>query len=308
MDREALVLYLENVRDLEVIRDRINRLWNYEKDRYQLDCNTHFTEVSKPKERVVNNTSLIILGIGTLITAIIALRCILFVLSCILGRDVGIYGGDLFWPFVGNVLIGIIAILGFLTLFFSLLEVRYSKKSDEKYNFDNAEQYKKDLITAQKNKQYLAQREKEWSNTANYYKSEYSKVKELLSKFYAMNIIPVQYRKISAVCYLYDYMSSSQESYQMALLSNQIEDGIRRIEAKLDEIVYRLDEIIWQQKVIREENRQFINRQINQNNQMIDRLKRMETSQRNIEEYSRLSANYNEAQAFISMAYYMKHR
>ena len=118
MDREALVLYLENVRDLEVIRDRINRLWNYEKDRYQLDGNTHFTEVSKPKERVVNNTSLIILGIGTLITAIIALRCILFVLSCILGRDVGIYGGDLFWPFVGNVLIGVIAILGFLTLFF----------------------------------------------------------------------------------------------------------------------------------------------------------------------------------------------
>ena len=41
---------------------------------------------------------------------------------------------------------------------------------------------------------------------------------------------------------------------------------------------------------------------------MIARLKKMENSQRNIEEYSRLSANYNEAQTLISMADYLKNR
>ena len=147
----------------------------------------------------------------------------------------------------------------------------------------------------------------EWKRKNIYFKSEQDRIEAVLEQFYAMNIIPLQYRKLSAVCYLCDFMSSCQESYQMALISNQIEDGIRRLESRLDEIIDRLDTAIWQQRVIREENRQDIKRQIDQNNRMIDSLKRMENSQKNIEEYSRLSANYNEAQALIGMAYYLRH-
>lgn len=110
---------------------------------------------------------------------------------------------------------------------------------------------------------------------------------DLLNKFYHMNIIPKpyrdnsidRYRSLATACYLYDYMSSGQESYEMALISNQIEDGIRRIEAKLDTIIKQLNNVIYQQRVMNDQNREFIKSQIDQNNRMIDSIKRIESSQ-----------------------------
>ena len=101
-------------------------------------------------------------------------------------------------------------------------------------------------------------------------------------------------------------MSTSQQSFEMALLSNQIEDGIRRIEARLDIIAGNLRTVIWQQRVMRDENRQKYYRQDDQYNRMLDSLKRMEGNQKSIEEYTRLSAYYNETQGIIANAYYLR--
>ena len=121
-----------------------------------------------------------------------------------------------------------------------------------------------------------------------------------------MNIVPVQFRKFSAINYIYDYMNTSGESFRDALFSQQMEEGIRRIESKLDEIIDSIQMIILQQRVIYDSNRDDINRIQDQNNKMIDSLKKIENDQKNIQEYTRLSANYNRAQAFISMARYLR--
>ena len=47
MDRQALVLYLENVRDLEVVKSRINELWDRERYFYNEEYNNHPTSVGK---------------------------------------------------------------------------------------------------------------------------------------------------------------------------------------------------------------------------------------------------------------------
>lgn len=300
VERTALIFYLENVRDLEVVKDKVLRLWNYEYSLYQRDCNNHPIEVMEPQltEKCTGNI------IGSLIA--------LFVVSVLdfkaIRYCIALQGAD-FWgrldyllmvPIVVLLSIGVIWCLVYLIKFINM------ESEAKKSNSLKEEQYKKDCLTAISNKEYLNKISEEWNRKNHYYESERDRIDAVLKKFYDMNIIPLQYRKLSAVCYLYDYMSSSQESYQMALISNQIEDGIRRIEAKLDEIIDRLDAIIWEQKVIRDDNRRNVERQIDQNNRMIDSLKNLEDSSKNIEEYSRLSANYNEAQAIIGMAYYLK--
>ena len=310
MDRNALVLYLETVRDLEVIQHRLKQIRNDEYNAHSRFINNHPTEAEAPKK--FNNESEVSSATGSGIAAIALIMLTIFLLrvtyldwftdnTTALGNVLGIL--VLMEPFI-PLATGYIAFLMCGLTFTSISTIKNNTRKEKA----EEERYRRDLVTASNNRQAVAQRTQEYNKKYNYYSSELNKTNAILSKFYAMNLIPVQYRKLSAVCFLYDYMSTSQESYQMALLSNHIEDGIRRIEAKLDEIIYRLDDIIWQQKVIRDENRNSINRQIDQNNQMIARLKKMENSQRNIEEYSRLSANYNEAQTLISMADYLKNR
>ena len=154
---------------------------------------------------------------------------------------------------------------------------------------------------------YIQKRKIEWNQVDTYYKNQYSKADAILNRFYDMNIIPQQFRGASGECYLYDYMSSSGESFQLALISNQIEESIKRIEARLDSISRQLSQVLYQQRVIREENREEINRRISHDKNMINTLNKMEKNQRNIEEYSRLSANYNEAAALFSLATYLKY-
>ena len=298
MDRKALVLYLENVRDLEVTKYKINQLWGYEKYKYNSSLKSTSVKKPEPKE---SDLSYILYGVLLVICIFVFIKAGKYLTS---GSDEGFFD-----EIIGGI-IGLgacalsfgLGIISFMVVITTLLEENKNKKQYK----SALVQYKKDLEIANQNKVYNASKQKEWEEINRYYSNEYNKADTILKDFYAMNIIPLQYRKLSAACYLYDFMSSSQESFQMALLSNQIEDGIRRIEAKLDEIIKRLDIVIYQQRVIRDENRQSVQRQVDQNNRMLDSLQRMENNQQNIEEYSRLSANYNRAQAFISMAYYLK--
>ena len=52
-----------------------------------------------------------------------------------------------------------------------------------------------------------------------------------------LNIIPLQYRKLEAALYLYDFMSTSQQPFAQALDHAQIDEGIRRIVAALNVII-----------------------------------------------------------------------
>ena len=284
MDRQALVLYLENVRDLEVVKSRINELWDRERYFYNEEYNNHPTSVgNKPEEEEIS-----------IIEIVLFIICLAWTVFWLFGVIESSLTGGTIWAYL---ILGAFAAVG-LAGIRAFLRHFHAVKTNNKNNKEN---YNRVVRIAEANKPLVAKLQNEWNQKNNYYKSQYEKADAILSKFYEMNIIPIQYRKLSAACYLYDFMNSSQESFQMALLSNQIEDGIRRIETRLNEIINRLDDVIYQQRVMKDG-------QINQNNRMIEHLKRMESSQRNIEEYSRLSANYNEAQAFISMAYYLKNR
>ena len=312
MDRKALVLYLENVRDMEVVIKRINDL--RERERYSFNNRVRQLPTTAKRSEYDKNASISSMLFG-IVAGIAMLLPLIFVISMF------IYDKVLNRPIYGSMIPILVFICLAIAIFATIPGIGLiigsftSYSSAKKYNLHVDEQYEKDLAVANRNKPIVAAYTKEHKERDSFYQAQYERARSILTNLYNMNIIPKPYRdnsinkdrSLATAYYLYDYMSSGQESFQMALISNQMEDGIRRIEAKLDVIIEQLDTVIWQQRVMREENKLNIKHQIDQNNRMIDSLKRMESSQQNIEEYSRLSANYNEAQAFISMAYYLKH-
>ena len=302
-NRDALVLYLENVRDLEILKNRIASLWEQESDRYKRDLNDYPTEVKKP---TIKNEALE-LGSGFFTFFVLGFLSILGVLFSAARTDYNKTGwlvSHLAELGVGLfIFLILISLIGTLICLFGAIsdrnEIKQENKEIEKW-------YQDALITARTNQSYINKRSKEWEKANAFYRRQYSKADLILNNFYAMNIIPKQFRGASGACYLYDYMSSSKESFQMALISNQIEEGIKRIEARLAYISRQLGEVLYQQRVMRDENREEINRRIEHDNHMINSLKAMENRQENIEAYSRLSANYNEAAALFSLATYLK--
>lgn len=56
----------------------------------------------------------------------------------------------------------------------------------------------------------------------------------ILNENYSVNIVPQQFRNLGGICYLYDYLSSSQESFQSALINynmNKMNMNIQKMAA-----------------------------------------------------------------------------
>ena len=295
MDRTALVLYLENVRDLEILKKRIEDLWNQELYRYQKDLNDFPTKLVKPTIESEN----LKLENSFYIWIMIAFISLIPFLAMSSGTGLAAEAGSF--------LFGISLFISVIASIFCFIGAVSDREERKKTNEYKKLEFQDNVVTVQANKNYIQKRKIEWNQVDTYYKNQYSKADAILNRFYDMNIIPQQFRGASGACYLYDYMSSSGESFQLALISNQIEESIKRIEARLDSISRQLSQVLYQQRVIREENRDEINRRITHDKNMINTLNKMEKNQRNIEEYSRLSANYNEAAALFSLATYLKY-
>ena len=308
MDRQALILYLGTVRDLEAMKYRINILWTSKKVTYEVYAQHRFTEATKPTERKVGIIKPVLMGLFYVIAVISDWRVIRRIIE--LAERSGFKERSLLLQYFALAFVLSVAVLIAMLFLWDSIEDALAAAHD---NRTNAEKYRNDLRTARYNKYYDAIITEEWNKKNSFYRGELTRINALLASFYAMDIIPGSYRDNSAdenrslatACYLFDYMSSGQESLQRAFASNQMEDGIRRIEENLYEITNRIITVIDQQKVIRDGNIQRLNDQAAQDNRMLISLIRAASSPRNAEEYSRLTVNYNRAQALISMANYL---
>lgn len=103
-----------------------------------------------------------------------------------------------------------------------------------------------------------------------------------LQKSYSLNIIPIQFRDIYGVTYLYDFISTSRLSLSDAVLNCNLE----QIKSKLDVIISKCDEIIHEQQRTNANLRE-IQRQ---NNQLL-------AEARNISHNTALAAQYSEIAA-----------
>ncbi|MCD7844850.1 MAG: DUF2157 domain-containing protein [Oscillospiraceae bacterium] len=283
MDRAAILLYLRNLRDLEVAKNHIAVQRNRERQsieqrKQELGTAHYETEPSKDSEGAQLILGALLLGFGIL--------CVIMVIArWIEGYD------DWLLVLIG----GIFCIWRGGTWLSSAMDLRTEYNTVKEHNA--AEETR--LLN---NQPIIAKLTNDWRNKEQWYNGEYSKVQQLLNEFYRMNILASQYRNLAAVCYIYDYMSTSQASLEDTLIHEHMENGIRRLEEKLDSIIVRLEDVVYETRCVRQNSQ----RSIDQNNQMLDSLRRAEQNTFQASQYAQLSANYSRANAYFSLANYLK--
>lgn len=159
-----------------------------------------------------------------------------------------------------------------------------------------------------KNDEEYSKLKGKWDKYLDYLDNERDKVQALLDNEYNLNLIPKYYRELAPIYYIYEYMSTSKESLTDTLLHTHIEDGIRRIEKKLDCIIEQNKEIIFGNRKIINNTRQLHEDTTQMLYNMEQQLKSQEYIENNTEEaayYAKIAANYCEANAYFSLAKYL---
>lgn len=317
LDRDAVILYLKNIIDLEVAKKMLLKRYNIEKstsekrilaikqERY-VPLYSETYNPGKPDEFNFNNGSENSFGIA-IIGAFIGLLCV-FISS--------------FGSKNANQVPRILLIVGLVLILLGIYMANYisAKRAYDKYVSDWKATYgSKEYINAQiekikrKNDEIRKKKESvpaqvksaeaQWIKRNNYFKSEMQTINDTLDSFYRMNIIPNQYRKnLSAIIWMYDWMSSSQETLSSTLLNAHIEDGIQRIERKLDDLTRKVEDQIQQTRLIESKASTIIS----QNENMLNHLQQTERNTELTAQYAQLASNYSKANAYFSLATYLK--
>ena len=132
---------------------------------------------------------------------------------------------------------------------------------------------------------------------------------KLLEKAYSINIIPRRYRNLKSIYYIHEFMSTSQLSLEDALLHGLIDDGISRLETKLDEIIAQNEDLIFQNRQLEANTSEIIEqnkRLLDSNQQLLESQERTEQSTYEAAQNARIAANYAETSAFFETLNYLK--
>lgn len=89
-----------------------------------------------------------------------------------------------------------------------------------------------------KQKQSLIQRNEKLNQ-------ELGELNKILAQSYAIHLIPGQFRNVEGVCYLYEYLSTSRESFQSALINF----NMNRLNRNMQHMIQRQGEMLIQQYI-----------------------------------------------------------
>ena len=129
-----------------------------------------------------------------------------------------------------------------------------------------------------------------------------NKVESLLTEYYNQNILPAPYRNLAALIYIYDYMSTSKESFQDTLIHEHMANGINKILKKLDQIILQNERMMFHIHRIEAQNKDIVM----QNQNMLESLTCVEDNLTETAEYAKLAENYSRTAAYFSAANYLE--
>lgn len=227
ISKEALLIYLDNIRTLEtILYESKSRMINighecYEKSE-EIEKNIQ-KPPAEPKLEVTGNddsNEWIIAGV-----VVLGLRL-------------------LFCRF------NILLIIGILLIIIGII-IKLKLKADSKRNSElnriNVEHHKESLnkyeIYRQQEQGKIYELRKKADKAQKKIQEEMDSFNKILNKAYSQNIIPLQFRNLTGVFYLYDYLSTSNESLSNALMQCNLE----AIKQQLDKIIRLQSKAIIQQ-------------------------------------------------------------
>ena len=305
MDRNALLIYLQDIRDLEVVKKQMEIVYYDHLTRYKemIDDSplSYFRELnsgvdvvyhSPPKEKPKKHMGFLI---GLVISGFFFTFMIYKYFFATGMEETAVKQGfswlrSILRTELNTAVLLITIATGFCFFVFLYLTVKNLNLYREAYT-----EWKADAEKRIRFKEYV---EKEWNKTRQEFETENSKVTSLLNDYYKMNIIPLQYRGLSGACYIYEYMASSQLSFESMILSKQFDEGIKKMESRLDQMIDSYEIFLYEPRwaqYARDEKQ----RLIEQNEKMLISLYQNENNTQLAEQYKQLSANYSKTNAYF---------
>lgn len=315
MNRDALLIYLKNLRDLEVAKWKIDNLYNEKESNYKRNDSYYRTKANyqTANYKTANKEMgcFLIIAVICLIITVIGIA-----VSYRLGQVVG---NNVFFK-----VFGIAGIIIFILWIGALVKTLKSDKKKEyevkQYNMQEEERvnrYNRQEKERLENCQVLLRKnQQQWKKESAFLSQEHTKVDNMLKKAYSVNILPNQYRNLASVYYIYDYMSSSQASLEDTLMHEHMENGIQRLESKLDTVISQNAQNIFQNRMIIERlddigsNMGTISNKIDEVNdsniKILESCRRNESNTQQAAQYAAMAAQYAEADAYFGLANYLK--
>lgn len=322
MEREAILLYLKNILDLEAAKQLLRNIYGQEERQVRQILNNleKYSNLAFVSEEYDPGEEPEVTVDISIIHAIAMGMCLLFGVLFTPGifyKDFSETPEEAFSiTFFGIVLL----IIGGVLLHNAIgkwkkskaINKRWKKKATNEYiakKNEEAKQTNREIARKkQMSKTSIEKIKRQWSEKSSYYNREWQKVNNVLRDLYNMNLIPIQLRPeeyrggLSAIIWIYRWMSTGRSSLEDAIKSAQFEDGVRRIEDKIDAVLYEVQNNMRQTRLLDEK----LQYQIEQNNTMIETLERTESNSSVAAQYAQLSACYNKANAYFALANYLK--
>ena len=308
MNRNVLLVYLRDLRDLEVVKYKLNSMYQQEWTQHKREAANIEADIAKLEEQdiwtVPEKESAD--GIFAFFLMMLIFSIILFVAFIILSIKDPLEEGS--GVFLGIALV-CLSVFGFFT--YILAPNKGYKEEVAKVNEHNERERKRfddNAESVRKKRNLLIQKKQEMNQRSDYLRAEYNKATEMLTTSYNVDILPSPYRNLQSVYYIYDYMSTSQSTLEETLFHEHMENGIQRILEKLDTIIAQNEEIIFQNRQIEANTREISDntiRVLENGQRALESLERTEQNTLEAAQTAQIAANYSEINAFFSAANYL---
>lgn len=280
MNRDAFLIYLKDLRDLEFARESLDTALARGKDNYNRRAN--FLRQTNYRDKEKFDWLFIIIAPILVVAFVFVFRK---ARSCTFFPDEHFLSGTLealFW-YAFVLVLGYFTILCVFVAITSLFGTPADNRAIRKHNQQEA-------ITEENHKKELATLNATWNKQSASLKRQYNQVDTLLKNGYNLNLIPSPYRNLASMYYIYDYMSTSQASFEDTLMHEHMENGIQRILSRLDTIIAQNEQIIFQNRQLEAQNRQMIER----TDRMLASLQRTEQNTLAGAQYAKISAQHTQ--------------
>jgi hypothetical protein len=290
-ERDVTLLHLYDLRVLEMSKAKLDYNWTQVDNKIKnLGIAGNYSIPSKGSPEVKPTWI-----IGVFIAAVALLGVGWFIDALVSDVVLGWFGNSKSTLFmgIGTVLAVILGIIGVI-----MIIVRASQSTTESQNHQQRmAQYNYNLA----NDRQRVQREINERNRLIPIKdgiySEWEKVGNILTDTYSANLVPSQFRNLYAVYYLYEFLSTSQETLKEALLHCDLDV----IKQKLDVIISQQRELIIQQAIT---NAHLANIQ-KQNDEMLEHAIATEHNTAKAAQYAKVAAANTEAMVYVGVAQYI---
>lgn len=257
--RDALVIYLRDVLDLEVLQALFSQKYNEGEHNLRITREQLLTEnkvAPQKKSNAIFNGCLIYILVACAIPVLgmLALGIILPIL--------GVANADT--SEIALMPLGVLsAVAPLLVLCIPLVIVITKRRKTNVENEASAAAHNaNDDERLRRNWEiYVSRYEQPWMERRAFLQKAYWDVHNVLEETYALNITPVQYRNLASAQYLYEFMSTSHQTFEQALDHAQRDDAIRRIEARLNVIIQQNEQQLRELASIRSNTETLINQQ-----------------------------------------------